>query len=229
MNNKFNSSINKSLDILTALDLSLHPMSITSLSVSDNFKKSSLRANAYKDVYDAAIKNHDYNLMMTDKSFFQFTSIKEHKETRLAFYPNPYKFAEYMGHKNEVEKLLNDEEITLSEYEQFLSEGDFTSDIPLIRYDLSLSQYIEHHHPAAHLHIGFKKENRWPVRRILSPYAFTLKILSHYYADVWISLEQSNKLKENWFNNEYQSEISRCEIINVEYFSVNEQKRLYMI
>jgi len=229
MNKNFNASIHKSLDTLNKLDLLLQPMSITSLTVSDNFKKSSLRANVYKDIYDTAVSHHDYNLMLNDKSFFQFTTIKDNKEVRLAFYPNPYKFTEYIGNKKEIDKLLDDDEITFSEYEQLLSESNFTSDIPLIRYDLSLSQYIEHHHPAAHLHIGFKKENRWPVRRILTPYAFTLKILSHYYSDVWVNLEEKNQLKNNWFNEEYQNEIERCGIIDAEYFSKNEQKRLYMI
>ena len=136
---------------------------------------------------------------------------------------------EYQEHKAEALQLLEDEEITQEDYEQLLSEGDFTCDTPLIRYDLSLKQYCECYHPAAHLHVGFYVENRWPVCRKLTPFAFFLKILMHYYPKLWIDAGDLGIGKgPNKLDDLYRDEVSRCESLDSDYFTELEAQRLHI-
>jgi len=170
----------------------------------------------------------DFNLMLADKSYFQFTEEKEEEEIRLAYYPNPYKFVEYQSHKREALKLLDNNEITEDEYDQLISEEFTTTDIPVIRYDLSLRQYCKNYHPAAHFHIGFFSENRWPVRRKLSPLAFLFKILMHYYPSIWFSIGDSGDPDEpNDLDMQYRTEVASCAFLDTIYFSKMECERLY--
>lgn len=97
----------------------------------------------------------------------------------------------------------------------------------MIRYDLSLKQYCEKYHPAAHFHIGFHVKNRWPVRRKLTPYAFLLKILMLYYPDLWHSVGDSGDVEPNWLDTEYQKEVSKCNYLDDDYFKEHEYKRLH--
>lgn len=234
MNSDFNQNISKCIKFLDDRDLLFQASCSTSLSASPEFKKMARRSISYKELYDTGTKCQDFNVMMTDKSFFQFTRTKvfnkitkaEEFDLRLVYYPNPYKFVEYQENKLEIEKMYENEEITLEEYQQFLSEEFFTSDIPLIRYDLSKNQYCENYHPTAHFHIGFHAENRWPVRRELTPMAFMLKILMHYYTKWWKDLGD-NGIEENTLTALYREEITRCPLIETTYFSRLEEGRLH--
>jgi hypothetical protein len=208
----------------------------TSLLASKDFKSMARRSTSYKGLYDIGTQFQDFNLMMNDKSFFQFTrkqvtnpiTKEENFDLRLVYYPNPYKFVEYQETKLEIEEMYEKQEISLEEYQQFLSEEFFTSDIPLIRYDLSKSQYCKNYHPTAHFHIGFHAENRWPVKRELTPMAFMLKILMHYYMKWWKKLGDDG-VNENKLTKIYREEVSRCQLIDIEYYSTLEEGRLHFL
>lgn len=234
MNTEFNKNILKCIQLLDNHSLLFQAACATSLSASKEFKKMARDSTSYKELYDVGTKYQDFNIMMEDNSFFQFTRTRIQNKTtgledfdlRLVYYPNPYKFVEYQENKLVVEKMYQNHEITLEEYQQFLSEEFFTSDIPLIRYDLSKSQYCENYHPTAHFHIGFHAENRWPVKRVLTPMAFMLKILMHYYTKWWKDLGDKGAA-ENILTKLYRDEITRCPLIDTGYFSNLEEGRLY--
>ena len=147
---------------------------------------------------------------------------------RLAYYPNPYGFVEFKSNKRDAIELLNNGDLTSDEYEQLISEADFTSDIPLIRFDYSPSQYCEKYHPAAHFHVGFFVDNRWSSRRVLSPYAFFLNILMNYYSHLWKPNGNVDALIHEKIDSAYQVEVSNCSLLDDAYFSEHEYKRLYV-
>ncbi len=219
MSDMFNRSIGQCIELLVDIDFLFQAGPYYSLNSSDAFKKAAMRSTTYREVYDVGASNQDFNLMMNDQSYFQFTEIKAQEELRFAYYPNPYQFVEYINDKRAALTMLESGEINREEYDQLLSEGTFTCDIPLIRYDLSLKQYSKKYHPAAHFHIGFYAENRWPVRRKLTPFAFLLDVLTLYYPKLWRSAGDADVI--------YRKEVSQCNYLEEQYFSEEEFQRLY--
>lgn len=227
MTKEFSVSINKCLSVLDDMDYLAHAVVRSSLVVSEAFKKSSLSSKVYRELYDAGMKNQDFNFILKDQSYFQFTERIKDEDVRLAYYPNPYRFGEYHSIKRELTELFDEGLLSQEELEQSLTEEHFSNDIPIIRYDLSLTQYCSNYHPAAHLHIGFNSTSRWPVRRVLTPYAFFLKILSHYYHDLWVKFGDIGDGNRNLFDVEYCKEVSGCRYLHDEYFQKHEYQRLH--
>lgn len=224
-NRDFNKNIKKCITLLENNNFLFQAGCITSLEASDVFKKASRSSLSYRELYDIGASRQDFNIMLKDQSFFQFTK-ELNDNLRLVYYPNPYNFSEYQETLREYEDLLINGDLSNEEYEQFLSEEFFTSDIPLIRYDYAPNQYCENYHPAAHLHIGFEAENRWPVKRVLSPYAFLLKILMIYYSKLWKEWG-NNGDAANSLDELYREELISCKHLDTELFSSIEEKRLY--
>lgn len=229
MNNLFSKNILKCINLAFDFDILAQAGSSQSLNSSDEFKKEARHSISYKRLYDTGVKNQDFNLMLFDHSFFQFTESKIDEELRLVYYPNPYKFVEYMSQKQEALAMFDSGELSLSEYEQMISEDSSSCDIPVIRYDLSLKQYCKNYHPAAHFHIGFYAENRWPVKTMLTPYAFFLKILAHYYPKLWFDKGDNAENEQNKLDLIYRDELKKCNTLSGEYFTSNEEERLYFI
>jgi hypothetical protein len=230
MSADFDRSIRKTIDFANDIDLLLQCGPAHSLKASAEFKKVSRQAQRYHQVYDSGSKNQDFNIMLKDHSFFQFTETTEQQDIRLAYYPNPYSFIEYKNDIQTAEAMLANGELTPAEFEQLISEGNLTFDIPIIRYDLSAGQYCSKYHPAAHLHIGFRAENRWPVNRILSPFAFFLKIIFLYYSYIWKEKGEYQKTaieKGNEFEERYIEELSYCKKLNADLFKDTEHRRLH--
>lgn len=218
----FQQSIEESLDYLLKLNQLKQAFNNKSLEVSKQYKKASLTEKSYKKIYDIAVENFDFNVMLNDGAFFQFTEFGEDKELRLAYHPSPYQYVEYAGHEKAALSLLESEDITLEEYEQLLIEEIFTYDIPPIRYDLSFSQYKEQTHPTAHMHVGFFSENRWPVRRVLNPFTFVLFILKTYYQNINIGMSSIEH------DEIYRKEVHKTTILGSDYFTDVEKTRLHI-
>lgn len=234
MSKNFNQSIRETITLADQYGLLFQAGSSSSLSVPPEIRSKTRKATSYKEVYNTITSYQSFNLMMKDMSFFQFTETEPNKEVRLAYYPNPYQFSEYMSEKREALDLLNNNQITETEYEQLISEADFTSDVPVIRYDLSFKQHCKLYHPTAHFHIGFHAENRWPVGRVLTPKAFFLKTLYNYYPEKWRELETSegDTIKNIW-DSIYRSELlSNCPLVSdlsPQHFEQMEKERLHFI
>jgi len=226
MSDNFNNSIMDCINCIAEIDYLFQAGTTNSLQASSDFKYKSRKAIFYREVYEAGTVNQDFNLMLKDLSYFQFTENKEGENIRLAFYPNPFQFIEYQNQKKEALELLHDNGLTEYEYEQILSEGDFISDIPLIRYDLAVNQHCDNYHPAAHFHIGFNPNNRWPVGKKLTPYAFMLKIIMLYYPELWFKYGDQGEGSQNNLDIIYRKELNKCALVPDEYFKEFEKERL---
>lgn len=227
MSKEFNQSINMCVNFLKDIDYLLHTVNCSSLIASDNFRKASTRALNYREIYDVGIANQDFNFVMDDKSFFQFHEKSENTELRLAFYPNPYNSIATKKFIDDAQDLFDSGEISLAEYEQYISEENILSDMPLIRYDLSFKQYCDRYHPTAHFHIGFHSENRWPVKRILTPYCFMLNILSLYYQYLWKKHGDQGEGLPNRLDLLYRVEVQKCQALDATKFKAHESERLH--
>jgi hypothetical protein len=217
---EFNTSLRKCLSVLEKIKYYQHVGTINSLKPSSELLRLTKYSAKYTEVYDVAIRNNDFNFVLSDSSFFQFSESSD--GVRFAYYPNPYKFVEYESDKKDALEMLNNNEISPEDYEQLLSESKFMIDTPAIRYDLSYKQYCKDFHPTAHLHVGLFVENRWPVKRHLTPYAFLLKVLSIYYVDLW---KEKNLEDDYYLQNEYKSEAQLCSLISEENFTAEEARK----
>lgn len=151
----------------------------------------------YSSVYVAGLSLSHYNILLTDYSYFQFSWDRENY-VRYAYYPNPF----ISGKDNELESFRRLQELVESgllqheEYLTILSERSAMSGIPMLRYENAPDQRKKFAHPCSHFHIGFHSENRWPVRRILTPYAFSLLVFKNYYGSFGEHLEIMGKWKK---------------------------------
>ncbi|MGS2744439.1 DUF2290 domain-containing protein [Halomonas sp. LS-001] len=196
---------------------------LESLNLNADFMYTAFRTKIYQDVYDSAIENQCFNFAMADGALFQFTEIDENT-SRYAFFPNPYSFESYKEHLGEIERISHEEGISLEECEQILSEGSFFNiDMPCIRFDKDYNAYCKDYHPVAHLHVGFFSENRWPVKKILTPYAFFLFVLRTYYQEKWIEYKEKLDLDEI-----YLMELDRVNFISEDFFSSEEKRRIHL-
>lgn len=85
----FIASIRRFWDFLSLIGLEETFSNPTSLKASDEFLAVIFDSSAsYEAVYLTALRNSDYNLMLRDHSFFQFTHSLS--GWRLAYYPNPF-------------------------------------------------------------------------------------------------------------------------------------------
>lgn len=225
---EFSKSIRDSINLITSIGLLRQAGNSDSLNASRAFKALSRSSKSYLELYDFAVHNQEYNMMLDDQSFFQFTEIDHQKSIRFAHYPNPYKHIEWQEEHIEATIMLNNGDLDHSEYEQILSESTFSFGSPIVRYDLSLEQYCEKYHPAAHFHIGFISNNRWPVKRKLTPLAFVLKIIFVYYPDIWKrSVEKSEADGIDSLDDAYSREKKKCMLLDPSHFSSCENDRLY--
>ncbi len=221
MSSDFCTNIKSCVALLTEIDFLAQVHCMTSLNVSPEFKSEARRGHSYRHLYSLGMRKHDYNFVIKDNAFFQFYKNDEPFTLRYAYYPNPNLFIQYQEERKIASDWLENGEIDEREYDQLLAEDSCLSgDTPPIRYDVSYIQYNAKYHPTAHFHIGTLTENRWPVRRILSPYAFLLAILKHYYVRLWI--EKNETVAE-----EFCKELDTCEILSDEYFTESECKHLH--
>lgn len=168
--------INKTWEIASKLNLNESFANAGLLPLNEEFRDLILSSKTtYSSVYVAGLSLSHYNILLTDYSYFQFSWDRENY-VRYAYYPNPF----ISGKDNELESFRRLQELVESgllqheEYLTILSERSAMSGIPMLRYENAPDQRKKFAHPCSHFHIGFHSENRWPVRRILTPYAFSL-------------------------------------------------------
>ena len=222
----FNASIYSCIELAFSYEILMQAGSRCSLNASKSFKMMSRSATEYRELYDTGVNNQDFNLLIFDGSFFQFSLHGE--DIRLAFYPNPYTSLNKTKLAREAKELLERGSLTSTEYEQIISEEVFHTEIPPIRFDYSKIQYHEDYHPCAHFHVGFHSDNRWPSKLILTPQAFFLKIIRLYYLDKWKTIAQDIKVSHIHPDILYTQELNKCSFVNSNFFTVDEESRLYI-
>jgi len=163
---------------------------------SDEFKKVS-RKGHYIDIYNTAVKNYDYEILLKDESIFQFSPI------RYSFIQNPC----LLGTKEELLNNIYGEDellalddtdydlllgsITDEELEQYRNEQNMNIEAHSIRYDIDEKNYQPLMHAYSHLHIGTNGNLRIPCSKELSPTAFVLFVIKHTYSNINESIYKS--------------------------------------
>ena len=163
--------------------------------------------------------------MLTDYSYFQFSwSVPD--SVRYAYYPNPFEgsVADFKRQRELVESGL----ITQDEYLSILRDARLDPRVPLLRYEHAPDQYRGLHHPCSHFHIGHHADNRWALNRFLTPFAFTLLILKHYYGAVWRDLGRDEADEcGNSFESKLIEEKTNCRPISDALFSAIEARSFF--
>jgi|SRR6185312_8700076 len=162
----------------------------TPLEVDGEFRDIALTpTSTYSDVYLAGLNRSHYNFLLFDYSYFQF-SWEKINHVRYAYYPNPFLATDEQNIKDFRRKreLVENGTVTHEDYLALLRDTPIEARVPALRYENSPDQRRELRHPCSHLHIGHHGDDRWPLNKLLSPLAFTLLVVKHYYGNEWRSI-----------------------------------------
>ncbi|MCD5975966.1 DUF2290 domain-containing protein [Pseudomonas quasicaspiana] len=200
------------------------------LAVNEEFRNLILSGSAsYIDVYNKALGLSHYNILLSDYSFFQF-GIEGEDNVRYAFYPNPYSSSEneYVEWFRSRQEMVQAGFLTHEEFLSLLSDKVGIGAVPLLRYENAPAQRTKFHHPCSHFHIGFHSENRWPVRRVLTPEAFALLVFKFYYGAQWRAIGDDEDLDvQNSFDRVLISEKARCYMVSDMLFEAEEERAFF--
>lgn len=185
----------------------------------------------YEKIYKIAIEKGDYDFLLKDDSFFQFScelnnSNGKLTKLRYAYYQNPRAYPTY---EEFLKDIFNTEieqcgEIFQFEYEQMIAEAKINRGVCPIRYDYDYELYQGMYHSISHIHIGHNNEVRIAVNKMLTPEKFALFVLRNIYYDVWMECYKNNvKFQQRCLTSK-----QRCEALVEEYFSKEENKQLFL-
>ena len=220
--NNFEASIGKAWSKAERLNLTETFSNGGSLVVDEEFRNLILRTDSkYEDVFLFGLTRSHYNFLLADHSFFQFTW-NAINDVRYAFYPNPYVGAgtQKLVRYKKTSELLAAEFISYEDFLRLLDDERGQGRVPVLRYENAPGQYKALVHPCSHLHIGMHGEDRWAVRRLLSPLAFTMIVLRNYYGAEWGALGGQNPATGmNVLDEELIQERQRCALLDEEFFT----------
>ena len=114
---------------------------------------------------------------------------------------------------------------------QIFDESELSLLNPPIRFDFDPGSYVGTKHPSAHMHVGPLSGGRIPVRRVLTPLAFTLFILKNFYSHEWVKFEDEVNKGDGFiyeFDRHLAQSKNECSLLDKEYFSDNEERLPYL-
>ncbi|WP_100613600.1 DUF2290 domain-containing protein [Confluentibacter citreus] len=186
----FNISINESIKLLKEISLFKDIGPKKGGEYSSAFKKIS-KKNKHIELYNAIRDNLDYEIVLFDDSFLQFSYNQNY--LRFAFIQNPsfsytkYDYLKILFSETDLYGLSEDEMsamINENEFEQFLNEQQTNSNLVYIRYDFDRNGYNPLLHSCSHIHIGLSENLRIPSSIVLTPLEFVFfSIKQCYYAE----------------------------------------------
>lgn len=201
------------------------------LEASDDFKSASSDANStYEDVYLVGMRDSQYNILLRDYSFFQF-GMGGRDGVRFAYYPNPFlgQATETLSELGELREYVSEGILEVEDFLHRVSEIRHHRQPPMMRYEYSLSQYVENSHPCSHIHLGFHGENRLPVKRYLTAHGFCLLIFRLFYLENW---QKADSIKVGEQNLEidaiFEAVRTDCRVLHAHEFSEAESKRFHL-
>lgn len=169
---------------------------------SEEFIKAS-QSEEYEKVYKSAMRNSDYDFILKDDSFFQFSCdvISGSDDTnyiRYAYYPNPRYYCTYdeFLEANDFSSEEYDNYLEIC-YEQEIAEARLKSAVTPIRYEYDLYRYIPSIHPISHLHIGHEENMRLALSKIMVPQKFVSFVIRAFYYDDWKKAMKDNEIYMN--------------------------------
>lgn len=173
------------------------------------------------------MEQKDYDFVLKDDSFFQFTySDSPCKNLRFAYYENPFTYASYPDFLQFELELSYEEcgDIFLQDYEQYVSEAKIKNMVIPFRYDFDEDQkrYKELIHTGSHIHIGHNNEIRFPTKQLLTPLGFSIFVLRNKYP-----LEYKSALNDDGLKKIIMNEKNSFKDYNDTLFNVNDKTQLY--
>lgn len=187
-------------------------------------------SSSYLEVYNKGLELSHYNILLHDYSYFQFSSDGD-DNVRYAFYPNPYasNSDEYRNWFSSRQEMVEAGFLTHEEFLSLLADKVGVGSVPLIRYENAPTQRAKFNHPCSHFHIGFHSDNRWAVRRVLSPAAFALLVFKLYYGNCWRAIGDDDEPDEikNHFERTLIAEKLNCRIVSELLFDRDEEQVFY--
>lgn len=187
-------------------------------------------SDSYKNLYDVARKNADYNILLTKTlGLFQFgyevNERGEIRDVRFAYYDSPYLMLSYEAFLKENGfdfEEYGDE--LIDDYNQYVDEAPLKqTGFTTIRYDYSVNQYEGVEHPLSHLHIGHENEIRIPMKVIMTPRSFISFVVRQIYWGEW-----KLKLSDESFRNFYLSSKTSEHRLSREQFNLEEEKDFHI-
>jgi hypothetical protein len=150
------------------------------------FQQPVSKTATYEEVYLFGLSEGQYNILLVDYAYLQFSGDDENS-LRYGYYPNPFLSASQTAvlELSELKTFIDEGAIDMEEFLHRVSELRYTQHPPPIRYENAEAQYKDLIHPCSHFHFGHHAENRWPVRRVLTPDAFALLIFKYFYSEHW--------------------------------------------
>lgn len=178
--------------------------------------------NDYNKTFVIASQNRDYDILLKDGSFFQFTA-RNSTDIHYSFFPC---IEQTLSFEQYFDEFATEDNIDYleQEYEMYLStDREQTFPCP-IRYDYATSEYTEVLHPCAHIHIGINTDIRLACNKVLKPEVFVDWVIKNMYKQEWDALYQSDerirryvcKLKD------------QSESLSADMFSDTEKKLLHI-
>jgi hypothetical protein len=226
---EFARSMRAAADFVERIGLLEVASNLTSLEPSAEFFQAAVSGDySYRELYQIGLHNLDYNILLCDLSYLQFhySTASAPFGVRYAFYPNPFDFTPFEEFVSEFG--LDGAPNAYEDYLSFLADERESTKIPTVRYDLAFRDYHELVHPTAHFHLGLHTDNRWPVKRVLSPYVFTLLITKMFFGQKWRERGKSRDETElNTFDVELSRERDRCQPLSVDFFSEREERQFH--
>lgn len=193
----YNISIGESVKFLKEINLFKGVGPKQGNEYSSVFKKAS-QSNKHIEIYNAIRNNLDYEIVLFDDSFFQFSHNQDY--LRFSFIQNPnfsntkYDYLKILFPELDLYEL-NDDEINSfineNEYEQFLNEQELNLNLVYIRYDFDDNGYKPLLHSCSHIHIGLNESLRIPSSIVLTPLEFVLFSIKQCYYAEWKLYQES--------------------------------------
>ena len=197
---------------------------------SEEFIKNS-QLEDYDLIHKTAMRNSDYDFLLNDDSFFQFSCVNEGGNLekgiiRYAFYENPRVYPTY-----EEFLVLNGfsyedcgEEFYM-DFEQEIEEAKLKKNVTPIRYDYDHRFFKPVEHSISHIHIGHNNDIRISTSTILNPAKFVSFVLRNVYPKIW----NNAFMNDEAFKELCLSSRRSCHQVNENYFEDDEKGLLHII
>lgn len=201
------------------------------IAVSPEFKAVATDSSVtYEEVYLTGLARGEYNILLADYAFLQFGGSSENS-LRYAYYPNPFlnSSRQAINELADLREYVDEGILDMDEYLQRVAELRFTQHPPLLRYENAPGQHVDMVHPCSHIHLGHHAGNRWPVRRVMTPAAFTLMLLKLFYSEYWNEAQPLGTGKRRLSLDEaFIRAKQECRILPDDLFSVRASQQFFL-
>ena len=185
-----------SAKILVSIEDVLNYLDVVGISYTCTVKRKNLKPGKYSEAYFqachtgdykakflTALHNSDYDIILEDDSFFQFTS-ESPKDIHYSFF---HRIEQTLSYSEFEEKYLTEDNIDTiaQEYEMYLTTDKPQTYPCPIRYDVADREYKEGLHAYEDIHIGVETEVRISMDKIIKPLGFVDFVIKHMYKQKW--------------------------------------------